>query len=118
MVGKLAPWRHPGPALAIWSHKLLRWATPWFLVAVGFSGLALAADGSPGYLVAPAAILVGAIAAAGAHLVIGTGRRPPRAAAFARSFAVVCAAFALGWINVLRGHRIEVWNRVERDARL
>ncbi len=35
MVGPLAPWRRPGPAVAIWSHKLLRWATPWFVARRG-----------------------------------------------------------------------------------
>ena len=69
-------------------------------------------------LVAPGAILVGVVAAAGAHLLIGTGRRPPRVAAFARSFAVVCAAFALGWVNGVRGRRIDVWHRAEWNARL
>ena len=39
MVGPLAPWRRPGPAVAIWSHKLLRWATPWLVVIVAGSGL-------------------------------------------------------------------------------
>jgi len=33
--------------------------------------------------------------------------------AVARSFAVVNLAFALGWINVLRGRGIEVWHRTE-----
>ena len=41
MAGRLAPWRHPGAALAIWSHKLLRWATPWFLAVAGLAGWAL-----------------------------------------------------------------------------
>ena len=118
MVGRLAPWRTPRACLAIWSHKLLRWGTPWFIVAVGLSGLVLAAEASPAYLVAPGAILVGVVAAAGAHLLIGAGRRPPRVAAFARSFAVVCAAFALGWVNVVRGRRIDVWHRAEWNAKL
>jgi cellulose synthase/poly-beta-1,6-N-acetylglucosamine synthase-like glycosyltransferase len=116
MVGRLAPWRTPRAAVAIWSHKLLRWGTPWFIAAAAAAGLVLGAGGSPVYLVAPAAILAGVVAAAVAHLVIGTGRRPPRIAAFARSFAVVCGAFAVGWVNVLRGRRIDVWHRAEWDA--
>ena len=37
MAGRLAPWRRPSAALAIWSHKLLRWSTPWLaaIAAVG-----------------------------------------------------------------------------------
>jgi cellulose synthase/poly-beta-1,6-N-acetylglucosamine synthase-like glycosyltransferase len=116
MVGRLAPWRRPRAAVAIWSHKLLRWATPWFLAAAGVAGLVLGTTGSPLYLVVPVLIVAGLVAAAGAHLVIGAGRRPPRAAAFARAFAVVSAAFALGWVNVLRGRRIDVWHRADWDA--
>jgi cellulose synthase/poly-beta-1,6-N-acetylglucosamine synthase-like glycosyltransferase len=113
MAGRLTPWRRPGSALAIWSHKLLRWATPWFLATAALSGLSL---GGP-YLAVPVAVLAGAALAGIAHLAIGAGRRPPRAVAFARSFAVVNLAFALGWINVLRGRGIEVWHRAEWRAR-
>jgi cellulose synthase/poly-beta-1,6-N-acetylglucosamine synthase-like glycosyltransferase len=113
MVGPLAPWRRPGPALAIWSHKLLRWATPWFVLAVAVSGLALAVGGAVGYLVAPAAVAGLALVAVIAHVLVANGRRPPRPVAFARSFAVVNLAFAIGWVNVLRGRGIEVWHRTE-----
>jgi cellulose synthase/poly-beta-1,6-N-acetylglucosamine synthase-like glycosyltransferase len=113
MVGALAPWRRPGAALAIWSHKLLRWATPWFVVLAAVSGLSLAVSGKLGYLFAPLATVLGGITALGAHLLAGSGRRPPRIVAFARSFAVVNLAFAMGWINVLRGRGIEAWHRTE-----
>jgi cellulose synthase/poly-beta-1,6-N-acetylglucosamine synthase-like glycosyltransferase len=117
MVIKLAPWRQPGPALAIWSHKLLRWATPWFVALAVISGLWLGTLGGwPGYLAAPITLVAGALLAGLAHLIIGAGRRPPRIVAFARSFAVVNAAFALGWLNVLRGREIEVWHRAEFRA--
>ena len=112
MVLPLAPWRRPGPAVAIWSHKLLRWATPWFVLVVAVSGLVLGWRGSPGYLVAPVAIGGMALVAAAAHLLIASGRRPPRPVAFARSFAVVNLAFATGWVNVVRGREIEAWSRL------
>ena len=112
MVGALAPWRRPGPAVAIWSHKLLRWATPWFVLIAAGSGLVLGLRGSPGYLVAPVAVACLGLVAVVAHLVIASGRRPPRAAAFARSFAVVNVAFAAGWVNVARGRGIEAWSRL------
>ena len=111
MAGRLAPWRRPGSALAIWSHKLLRWATPWLIGIAGIAGLALGGW----YLLAPAAVLIGAGVAVAAHLAIGAGRRPPRLVSFARSFAVVNLAFALGWVNVVRGRGIEVWHRAEFD---
>jgi cellulose synthase/poly-beta-1,6-N-acetylglucosamine synthase-like glycosyltransferase len=109
MALRLAPWRRPGAALAIWSHKIVRWATPWFVVIAGVAGVLLGGI----FLVAPVAIVVGSLTAMAAHVLIGAGRRPPRAVAFARSFAVVNLAFALGWINFVRGRGIEVWHRAE-----
>ena len=117
MVGRLAPWRRPGPALAIWSHKLLRWATPWFVLLAAGSGLVLGLTGEPGYLVVPLAVALGIVGAGVAHLLVSAGRRPPRIVAFARSFAVVNLAFAIGWINVMRGRQIEVWHRTGVGAR-
>jgi cellulose synthase/poly-beta-1,6-N-acetylglucosamine synthase-like glycosyltransferase len=116
MVGALSPWRRPGPAVAIWSHKLLRWATPWFVLVVSGAGLVLGARGQTAYLVAPAAAAALAVVAVAAHMIVATGRRPPRPIAFARSFAVVNLAFAAGWINVIRGRGIEVWHRAEFRA--
>ena len=115
MVGALAPWRHPGAALGIWSHKLLRWATPWLVALAAISGLWLATTGATGYVLAPLAVAVGLITAGVAHLLVSAGRRPPRLVAFARSFTVVNLAFALGWVNFLRGRGIEVWHRTEAN---
>ena len=116
MVGPLAPWRRPGPAAAIWSHKLLRWATPWFVLVVAVAGLVLGFGGQPGYLVAPLVVAALAAVAVAAHLLIGAGRHPWRAVTFVRSFAVVNVAFATGWLNVIRGREIEVWHRAEWRA--
>jgi cellulose synthase/poly-beta-1,6-N-acetylglucosamine synthase-like glycosyltransferase len=116
MAGRLAPWRRPGPAVAIWSHKLLRWATPWFVAVAAVTGLALGVGGQTAYMLAPGAVLMAVITAVAAHLLIGAGRHPWRAVAFARSFAVVNVAFATGWLNVLRGREIEVWHRAEWRA--
>jgi cellulose synthase/poly-beta-1,6-N-acetylglucosamine synthase-like glycosyltransferase len=113
MVVPLAPWRRPAPAIAIWSHKLLRWGTPWFMVIAAGSGLVLGLSGSPAYLAAPAGLVALGVIAAIAHVLISNGRRPPRIVAFARSFAVVNLAFATGWLNVVRGRGIEVWHRAE-----
>jgi hypothetical protein len=112
MVGRLPPWRHPGTALAIWSHKILRWMTPWLLIVAGLTGLLLGREG-PVFVGVTVALAGGAIAAAAAHLLAGTARRPPRILAFVRSFAIVNLAFAAGWVNVIRGRGIEVWHRSE-----
>ena len=116
VVGALAPWRRPRAALTIWSHKLLRWATPWFVLVAALAGLALGAAVSPLYLIVPVGLLVGIALAILAHVLIAAGIRPPRLLGFSRSFAVVNVAFALGWINVLRGRRIDVWHRSEWEA--
>ncbi|MBA3778627.1 MAG: hypothetical protein H0X16_04910 [Chloroflexi bacterium] len=79
MVGPIAPWRRPGPALAIWSHKLLRWATPWFVLLVAGSGLVLAVGGATGYLLAPVAGRLRAVVHCGQPgLCHRVGQRHPR----------------------------------------
>jgi hypothetical protein len=111
MAGRLAPWRHPRAAVAIWSHKLLRWATPWLALWAAVGGTALAFAGQAVYAIVPLAAAGGLIAAATGQLIAGTGRRPPRPVAFARAFAIVNVAFARAWIDVARGRRIESWRR-------
>jgi cellulose synthase/poly-beta-1,6-N-acetylglucosamine synthase-like glycosyltransferase len=117
MVSALTPWRRPAAAIAMWSHKLLRWATPWLIVLSAGTATVLAAGDEPAFAVVPGATLAGLVLAAGGHTLASAGRRPPRLLAFARAFVVVNAAFAVGWINVLRGRRIEAWHRVEWRAR-
>ena len=113
MAARLAPWRHPAAALAIWSHKILRWATVLLLAwACAGSGL-LAAYGQREYLALPAGLLVGLAAAAAGQLVASSGRRPILVLAIARSFAIVNLAFGLAWVNVLRGRRIDAWQNAE-----
>lgn len=123
MTGRLAPWRHPRSALAIWSHKILRWATPWLLLAAAIAGLPRLAVGEPllvaGYAVAG---VVTGLALAGWLVAARRGRAggPPRLSrwlALPLSIAIVNAAFAVGWLNLLRGRRIEAWHRAEWEAR-
>jgi hypothetical protein len=116
MAGRLPPWSHPGPALAVWSHKLLRWGTPWLAATAVMSGAGLAAQGYAAYVLAPLGFVGVFLAGAVAHLQAGSGHRPHRFMAFARSLLVVNAAFAIAWVNVIRGRRIEVWHRAEWKA--
>ncbi len=115
MVVRLGPVRHPGVALAIWSHKILRWATPLLGLAAFGSGLFEASHGSLVGWAVVVVTLVGAVAAAAGHLIASTGHRPPRPLAFARAFAIVNLAFSRAWLDVVRGRRIEAWHRVEWD---
>jgi cellulose synthase/poly-beta-1,6-N-acetylglucosamine synthase-like glycosyltransferase len=111
MAGRLGPWRRPSAALAIWSHKILRWATPWLAMLAAVGATWLGAAGEPAYLV-PVAIglVVVALAAIGA-LVRSRRRRPPRITSLPLAVVVVNLAFLVGWLNVLRGRRIEAWHR-------
>ena len=113
MAGRLAPWRHPRAALSIWSHKLLRWATPWLILAVLAAGLIEASRGSRAAAIVIAVLAVGALAAAVGQLLASSGRRPPRLLAFFRAFAIVNVAFARAWVDVFSGRRIEAWRGVE-----
>jgi len=106
-------WRHPTASLAIWSHKLLRWATPWLaLLAVG-GATWLALDGAAAYWL-PVAIAAAVTALAGiGWLVRASGRRPPRVTSVPLAIVIVNVAFLNGWINVVRGRRIEAWHRTD-----
>ena len=116
MAGRLAPWRRPTAALAIWSHKLLRWATPLLSFVAVLAAIGLALGGATIAWVVPAFALGGVLAAGIAHVMIGSGRTPPRVIAFARAFVVVNTAFAQAWLNVVRRRRIETWRKMEWEA--
>jgi cellulose synthase/poly-beta-1,6-N-acetylglucosamine synthase-like glycosyltransferase len=116
MVHRLPPWRRPGPAVAIWSHKILRWATPWLVLGALVAGLPEAANGSWFATGVVGMIGLAAIAAAIGQLVASRGRRPPRALALARALFVVNLAFGRAWLDVVRGRRIEAWNGLEWEG--
>jgi hypothetical protein len=117
MSTRLTPWRHPAAALAIWSHKLLRWATPWLIVAAVASAAVLAlTTGDAGYGLFVVAAAAASAGAASAHVLSRAGLKPPALLAFLRAFAVVNLAFVVAWLNVLRGRRIEAWHRADWRA--
>jgi hypothetical protein len=113
MAGRLAPWRQPSAALAIWSHKLLRWTTPMLVGLAAAGAVWLVLGGQVIFvlpLVAGAAVLV--LAAVGLA-VQRQGGRPPRYLSLPLAIVVVNAAFLVGWSNVLLGRKIESWHRAE-----
>jgi cellulose synthase/poly-beta-1,6-N-acetylglucosamine synthase-like glycosyltransferase len=116
VVGTLTPWRHPAAAIAIWSHKLLRWATPLLAIVAGIGALWLALDGETAYFLPVALGLLVLVLAGIGYLVRGSRRRAPRVTSLPLAVVVVNLAFLNGWLNVLRGRRIEAWHRTEWAA--
>lgn len=108
----LNPLRHPGYAVALWSHKLLRWLSPVFLLtAMISSGVLVVAE--PGWVAACAGLpLLGLVVLA----VFGWfaprwGLRIPGAGT-AFSFALANLAFLVGVMRAMTGHRVQRYRKV------
>ncbi len=107
----IPPWRRPGSFLAIWSHKLLRWATPFIAMLAVLGGIALWLDGrSVAYLLPAGLIVLGGLLALVGYLAHRIGRNVPLTS-FALTILVVNLAFALAWLNVLARRRVGAWER-------
>jgi cellulose synthase/poly-beta-1,6-N-acetylglucosamine synthase-like glycosyltransferase len=105
----LNPFRSPGYALALWSHKMLRWMSPVFLAtATVSSALLLAAQPSLMTLTAflPFATLF-ALAAFGWSSLHRRFRIPGAGTAY--SFVLVNAAFLIGAWRAVTGHQIRAY---------
>ena len=112
MAGRLTPWRRPSAFLAIWSHKILRWATPILAGIAGLCAVALGMGGEPIYFVPVAFAAAGLVLAAIGWALRARGR-PNRVASLALAVVVVNLAFIVGWGNLLLGRTIESWHRTE-----
>jgi cellulose synthase/poly-beta-1,6-N-acetylglucosamine synthase-like glycosyltransferase len=115
MAAHLTPWRHPAAWLAIWSHKLLRWATPVLGAIAVVAAAVAAAAGSIVYLV-PIAFAVAIVVLGVLGLVLRRSGRRAHWASLPLAVLVVNAAFLVGWVNVLRGRRIGAWHRADWAA--
>ncbi len=108
---RVRAWRRPGTLLAIWSHKLLRWATPILGVSSAGAGAALYAAGESAlYLLPAVAALVVMVAAGIGILARRLGVRVPLTG-FALTIVAVNAAFGLAWLNVILRRRVGAWKR-------
>ena len=112
----ILPWRAPGPFLALWSHKILRWATPYLAALSVLSGLALAATGAGPLYLAPAVVLVAVTLLAAVGFVTRATSRSVPLAGFGITIATVNAAFALAWLNVLTRRRVAAWSTFNESA--
>ncbi|MBA2569546.1 MAG: glycosyltransferase [Chloroflexi bacterium] len=116
MAGRLAPWRHPTAALAIWSHKLLRWGSPWAALAGTAAAARLVSKGQNAYAVPLAMSMALPVMAATEFVARRAGRRGTRLGSAALAATVVNAAFLRGWINLVGRRRITIWHRQDWRA--
>ena len=107
----LNPLRHPGYAFALWSHKLLRWLSPVFLMtAVLSSVLLLISAPSPasGLMMFPWAML---FLLAALHAISG-GRRLVPGSGAAWGFLLANLAFLTGVLQAIAGKRVRAYRNV------
>jgi cellulose synthase/poly-beta-1,6-N-acetylglucosamine synthase-like glycosyltransferase len=109
---------HPSNGLAAWvffSHKVLRWSTPFFLVGGILAVLLLVVLRAPG---ASGLALVAVCALAWTVLGFTSIRLPGvlgKAASASAYFAAMNAALFLGFFRWLRGSQSTTWNRTRRS---
>lgn len=100
----LNPFSHPGYAFSLWSHKLLRWLSPFFLTLWLASSVALLVTGSFLLLALPGSAFL--VLAALTILPINTPGKQT-----VQSFLIANYGFAIGVINALLGKQIRAYNR-------
>jgi cellulose synthase/poly-beta-1,6-N-acetylglucosamine synthase-like glycosyltransferase len=104
----LNPLRHPRLAWALWSHKILRWLSPFFVLVWLLSSAGLLLARSPRW---GAAVPAGVFAIIVAVLLAVPAARRARGWRIAWSFVVANAGFALGVARALTGRRIVTYRQ-------
>ena len=104
----LMPWKHPWIAFQLWSHKVLRWSIPLFLVCL-LAGSVLLASRTEFQLLLSAQCLFYGWAVA--SLVVPSMRRS-RLLSLPLYFCTINTAFLLGIFNAVRGHQFNVWQPI------
>jgi cellulose synthase/poly-beta-1,6-N-acetylglucosamine synthase-like glycosyltransferase len=108
----LNPFRYGLFAWQLFSHKLMRWLVPFFLLALLAVSLAAAAAGDPNGRVFLALQAASYLAVIAAGVWPGLQRIPPIKIAYFFIEANLAAAFA--WVKYLRGERIKLWEPSKR----
>jgi cellulose synthase/poly-beta-1,6-N-acetylglucosamine synthase-like glycosyltransferase len=107
----LNPARHGAFAFFLFSHKLMRWAVPAFLVALLVANVALVQHTFYAALLG----LHAAFYLAGAGVLAGVpGLERLSTARIAAYFVIVNGAIAVAWWRFLRGQRMEIWAPSQR----
>ncbi|AEU37846.1 glycosyltransferase family 2 protein [Granulicella mallensis] len=108
----LLPWPHPWYAFQLWSHKLLRFATPLLCSGIFLSSLLLwRSHHIQVFLALEASLLVLALIAA---LIPRSNR--PRILALPLYFMTVNAGMVAGIVQLLRGNRHVIWQPEREKA--
>jgi cellulose synthase/poly-beta-1,6-N-acetylglucosamine synthase-like glycosyltransferase len=107
MPALLNPFRHPWFATLLWSHRVLRWLVPVFLLVLFFSSLALAGQGGVWTLALLGQLAVYGAGLAGFVLERANVRVPGLFVPL--YFCVVNLAPLLALANLVRGERKVVW---------
>lgn len=103
----LKPWRYPGYAFALWSHKMLRWLSPVFILLLGVSVflLWLTYGAIWPMLLFLIFIILGVIGV----IFMSLGVQVPVLSVLA-SFLVANAGFAMGLRDIMAGKLIRVYS--------
>lgn len=104
----LNPLRYPGYAFALWSHKLLRWLSPVFVLIMIATAVILAFSGRQLFDYISAVLAVFFLAGAVGWIGDSRGLRIP-VASTAFAFLLANVAFVVGLWRSLLGHRITVY---------
>jgi len=107
----LNPLRHPGVALRLWSHKVLRWTVPFFLVVLLGASIALSGHDRFYAVAAAAQLAFYALAVAGF-----VNRRLEARALFRLPlfFAAVNLSILMAWMRFAQGSRQVTWESTRR----
>jgi hypothetical protein len=107
LAGVLNPFRYGMFAFQVWSHKLMRWLVPWFLLGLLVASIVLAGQG-PLYRLALIAQLLGYALVLLAH--VATSLRNIGPIRIAYYFVQANVALAHAALVFLAGRRIVVWD--------
>ncbi|PYP83839.1 MAG: hypothetical protein DMG65_23695 [Candidatus Angelobacter sp. Gp1-AA117] len=101
--GVLNPFRFPGTAWALFSHKLLRWLTPFFLAVMLLANVALALRGQWMVL---CALQIAFYIGAGIGWLRARKGAPAWVFAYPFAFCLANVGFLLGMVKVIRRQKI------------
>jgi len=112
-IGMLNPLRHGLFAVLLFSHKLVRWWVPYFLLALFVANAFLAATPFFAMFLAAQVAFYGLALLAWAGVGVVRDSLPGKVAVY---FTVVNLATLVAWWKFARGVRQEIWNPTRRES--